>query len=106
MPKGDGQLFMPVKAEIRKKIKKEAGDWVQVILYADNTPQEAPEELLLCLQDEPAAYGNFLKCTDRERKTIIDWIYSAKSEETKVERIAQTIRKLLNNQKLYEKNKH
>ena len=105
MAKGDGKLFLPVKAEIRKKIKKEAGDWVHVILYADNTPQEAPEELLLCLQDEPAAYGNFLKCTARERKTIIDWIYAAKSEEAKVERIVQTIKKL-NNQELHENNKH
>lgn len=95
MAKGNGQLFLRVKAEIRKKIKKEAGDWVQVTLYADNTPQEAPEELLLCLQDEPTAYEKFLKCTDRERKTIVDWVYAAKTEETKVERIVQTIQKLL-----------
>ncbi|PKV67245.1 DUF1905 domain-containing protein [Pontibacter ramchanderi] len=97
MPKGDGQLFLPVKAEIRKKIKKEAGDWVQVTLYADNTPQEASEELLLCLQDEPAAYQNFLKCTDSEQKAIVDWIYTAKNDEIKVERIVQTIQKLLRN---------
>ncbi len=97
MPKGDGQLFLPVKAEIRKKIKKEAGDWVQVTLYADNTLQEAPEELLLCLQDEPAAYQNFLKCTDSEQKAIVDWIYTAKNDEIKVERIVQTIQKLQRN---------
>lgn len=99
MPMGNGQLFLPVRAEIRKKIKKQAGDWVQVILYPDNTPQEVPEELLLCLQDEPAAYQKFLKCTDGEQKAFVDWIYSAKTDETKVERIVQTINKLLSNQK-------
>ena len=30
MPIGNGQLFLPVKKEIRKKIKKEAGDEVSV----------------------------------------------------------------------------
>ncbi|MBC5774600.1 DUF1905 domain-containing protein [Pontibacter sp. KCTC 32443] len=103
MPMGNGQLFLPVRAEIRKKVKKQAGDWVQVILYADNTPQEVPEELLLCLQDEPAAYEKFLTCTDGEQKAFVDWIYSAKTDETKVERIVQTINKLLSNQKLHEK---
>ncbi|MBC5994116.1 YdeI/OmpD-associated family protein [Pontibacter cellulosilyticus] len=103
MPMGNGQLFLPVRAEIRKKIKKQAGDWVQVILYADNTPQEVPEELLLCLQDEPTALEKFLKCTKGEQKAFVDWIYSAKTDETKVERIVQSINKLLSNQKLHEK---
>jgi hypothetical protein len=35
MPMGKGKLFLPVKAAIRKKIGKEAGDWVKVTLYAD-----------------------------------------------------------------------
>ncbi|GAB3203123.1 hypothetical protein ABID22_001257 [Pontibacter aydingkolensis] len=103
MPMGNGQLFLPVKTEIRKKIKKQAGDWVHVILYADNTPQEVPEELLLCLQDEPAAYEKFRNCSDGEQKAFVDWIYSAKTDETKVERIVQCIQKLLSNQKLHEK---
>jgi hypothetical protein len=103
MSRGNGQLFLPVRAEIRKKIKKEAGDWVQVTLYADNTPQEVPEELLLCLQDEPEAYQYFLNCTAGEQKAFVDWIYSAKTDETKVERIVQAIRKLQRNQKLYHK---
>src|SRR5688572_23293465 len=34
MPMGKGQLFLPVKAEIRKKINKQEGDWVKVILYS------------------------------------------------------------------------
>ena len=36
-PLGNGKLFLPVKAEIRKTIKKQAGDFVQVILYKENT---------------------------------------------------------------------
>ncbi len=56
---GTRQLFLSVKAEIRKKIKKQAGDYVHIVLYRDNEPLEVPEELLLCLQDEPEALQFF-----------------------------------------------
>ena len=52
---GNGQMFLPVRVEIRKKIKKEAGDWVHIILYPDNEPLVTPEEMWLCLEDEPKA---------------------------------------------------
>ena len=57
--KGDDRLFLAVKAEIRKKIKKEAGDYVHIILYPDNDPLEVPEELLLCLQEDAKAFTVF-----------------------------------------------
>ncbi len=40
--KGSQQLFLSVKADIRKKIKKEAGDTVRVVLYLDYEPLELP----------------------------------------------------------------
>jgi hypothetical protein len=103
MPYGNGKLFLPVKAEIRKKIKKEAGDYVQVILYFDNEPTEIPKELLLCLQDEPAALEFFNSLNENEKLNYIKWIYSAKSDDTKTVRIATTIERLLKHEKFYEK---
>lgn len=44
MPMGNGELGLSVKAEIRKKIKKQAGDYVHVVLYLDEEPSEIPEE--------------------------------------------------------------
>ena len=38
MPSGKGTLMLSVKSEIRKKIKKQAGDYIHVILYLDNEP--------------------------------------------------------------------
>src|SRR5665647_646920 len=35
MPMGNGTLFIPVKAEIRKKIGKNEGDWVHIKLYSE-----------------------------------------------------------------------
>lgn len=44
MPYGKDKLFLPVRTEIRKRIKKEAGDYVHVILYPDTYPTEVPDE--------------------------------------------------------------
>ncbi len=93
MPMGNGNLFLPVSAKVRKAIGKQAGDWVHVILYPDNVPVEIPEELLACLKDEPIAYKNFLSYTNSEQKAFIEWIYAAKKDETKVDRITLTIAK-------------
>lgn len=103
MPTKEGELFLPVKAEIRKQIHKKDGDWVTVILYPDDEPMELPEELLMCLQDEPLAYAFFMKLSESEQKYYIQWIYSAKKEETKIERIAKTINRLNRGLKLYAK---
>jgi hypothetical protein len=103
MPMGNGKLFLPVKAEIRKKIKKKEGDWVHVILYPDTEPLEVPDEMQLCLEDEPKAHKFFKSLSESEQKFYIQWIYSAKKEETKIDRMAKTINRLLRGLKLYEK---
>lgn len=102
MPMGNGKLFLSVKAEIRKKIKKEAGDTVHVILYPDNEPLEVPKEMLLCLKDEPKALTFFNSISESERKYYIQWVYSAKKEETKINRMAKSINRLKNGLKLYQ----
>jgi hypothetical protein len=103
-PIKDSGMFLPVKAEIRKKIKKQEGDYVHVILYPDNEPLDLPEEMLLCLKEEPAALRFFKSLSDAEQKHYIQWIYSAKKEETKIDRMAASINRLLKKQKLHDKN--
>lgn len=103
MPMGQGKLFLPVKAEIRKQIRKKEGDYVHIVLYADHDPYEIPEELLLCLKEHPAEYHTFLSYTEGEQKAFVDWIYAAKTERTKVERITKTLYKLAKLQKLADK---
>ena len=100
MPFGNGELFLPVKAEIRKKIKKQAGDSIHVILYPDNEPLEVPDELLLCLQDAPEALQFFNSLNESEQHNYIKWIYSAKTDQTKVDRIAKALTMLSKQQKV------
>lgn len=97
-----GNMFMPVKAEIRKKIKKTAGDWVHITLYYDDSPLVIPEEFLVCLLDSPKAYDFFQTIRETSQKHYIDWIYDSKTLETRVNRIAKAIEKLEKGLKLYQ----
>lgn len=99
MPLGNGKLFLPVKAEIRKKIKKEEGDYVREVLYKDNTPYAIPEELKIILEEENV-YQKFLKHKKWEQKMCADWIFSAKRVETKKERIIKTVYRLIRGEKI------
>ncbi|HOZ88326.1 MAG TPA: YdeI/OmpD-associated family protein [Bacteroidia bacterium] len=99
MPMGDKRLFLPVKAEIRKKIKKQEGDYIHVILFTDNDPLEIPAELMLCLKEEPVALKFFKTLSEGEQKLYIQWIYSAKKVDTKIERLAKSINKLVKGEK-------
>lgn len=102
MPMGNGRLFLPVKAAIRKVIKKEEGDEVKVQLTPDDSPVEIPDELLVCLLDAPEAHAFFQTLTDSSKKHYIDWIYEAKRSETRVNRIVTTIERLEKKLKMYE----
>ena len=55
-----------------------------VILYPDNEPLEVPGEMMLCMKDEPSAWKFFKSLSESEQKFYIQWIYSAKKEETKI----------------------
>lgn len=95
MPMGNGRLFLPVNATIRRQIFKKEGDSVTVVLFEDTDPLEVPDELIICLKDEPKAYQRFMKLGEGYKKEFINWVYAAKREETKASRIAGMIEKLL-----------
>lgn len=101
MPLGNGNLFLALKLEIRKKIKRQAGDTVHITLYKDEEPMIIPEELILCMEYENGVLEKFESYSDGEKKAFIDWIYSAKAEETKADRIAKTIAMVQNDEKFY-----
>ncbi len=94
MPMGNGSLFLPVKAEIRKKIGKAEGDYVHVILYLDQLPKVNSDDFYICLKEDHIAFQNFQKLSSEEQKDIVDWINSAQKDDIRVQRIARTLDKL------------
>lgn len=101
---GNNQLFLPVKTEIRKKIKKQVGDKVILRLSIDRSTLKIPLEIILCFQNEPQkAYRNFIHFSKGQQKAFLDWIYNAKTEEKKTERIIVMLDKAMRNEKFYKK---
>jgi hypothetical protein len=100
---GKEGYVLPVRAEIRKAIKKNAGDKVKIVLYPDDSTLEIPEEFEICLKDEPKARAFFYTLSQSEQRMYTYWIDSAKRTETKSDRIAKSIERLKKGQKLYDK---
>jgi len=77
---------------------------VRVILFADESDLLIPEEIVECFKNEPKnVYETFLTFTEGGQKTYLDWIYDAKTEETKVNRIIRMMDRLKKKLNFYDK---
>ncbi len=94
LPMKNGSMLLPLKAPLRKAIKKKEGDGVHVTLFVDRSPVDIPEEILDSVVDSPRAYEFFLKLSDSNKKYYIDWIVDSKKIETKAARIIKMIKLL------------
>jgi len=95
MPMGEGDYVLPLKAEIRKAIRKQKGDTLTLEIALDNAGILIPEDLVICLEDEPKAKTFFFeKLPGSHRNYFIKWIDSAKTDTTRSKRIAMTINAL------------
>jgi uncharacterized protein YdeI (YjbR/CyaY-like superfamily) len=94
MPIGKGHLFLPVKAEIRKKIRKQAGDKVKIQLFMEEEIIVEPSDFMDCLNDEPQALAFYNSLKEEEKKSYSDYIDSGKTAEKRIERIIESINNL------------
>lgn len=96
MPKGDGQLFLPVNAKLRKQLRKGAGDTVRVRLFRADEPPLLPKDIGACFELEPpevkAAYD---KLSADEQHTYLKHINAAQTEDTRVKRIRDMMDELV-----------
>jgi hypothetical protein len=88
--------FIAVKAELRKKINKQDGDTVQVLLYLNEAQMVIREDFLICPKEEPKLHKYFLKYPENTQKETTDWIFAAKTEDEKIARITKILEKLEN----------
>lgn len=91
IPMGEGKFIMPLNAELRKKIHKRKGATLQVKLLADLKPVTVPGWMVECLADEPVAQLYFNELPKSHQNYFIKWIESAKTEPTRVKRLAQAV---------------
>ncbi|TKC09665.1 YdeI/OmpD-associated family protein [Pedobacter frigoris] len=91
MSLGNGKRFLPVKAEIRKVIGKEAGNQIRLQLFSQTEELDIRAEFLLCLEDDPSALKYFKSWKAEERDKYISWIEQGQNTEQQVERMAQAV---------------
>lgn len=93
IPIGEGNFILPLNAELRKKLRKSVGHTLTLQVQRDDNPDPIPmpEDFAECLSDEPAAKKHFDKLPGSHQKYYIKWITSAKTEPTRIKRIAHAV---------------
>lgn len=94
LPMGNGSFIMALNASMRKTIKKQKGDNIEVYLEKDTTGYVQDNDFLECLADEPAAKSFFDSLTKGHQNYFSKWIESAKTIETKSKRITAAVNAL------------
>ncbi len=95
LPMGHGGFILPVNATLRKSLRKKPGDIVTLELELDPVPYAVDGELLDALSTEAAAWQHFHSLPGSHRNYFSKWIQSAKTNETRQNRIARTVNAML-----------
>lgn len=95
VPMGEGDFIMSINAAMRKGLGKRKGATVKVQIEIDKAQILPPPELIDCLKDEPEAFKYFNSLPQGHRNYFTKWIESAKTEPTKVKRIALVVKTMV-----------
>lgn len=94
LPMGDGGFIIPINADMRRAIRKEAGATIRVSLERDLTSIPLSADLLACLEDDPTALQFFNSLPEGHRRYFSNWIEDARTETTRTKRLTQAVRGL------------
>ncbi len=85
--------MLGILKEIREKIGKTVGDEITVTVEEDTEPREVevPQDLRRALESDPEAEAFFKKLSYTHQKEYVLWIEEAKRDQTRKDRIDQTI---------------
>lgn len=88
--------LLGITKEIREKINKTFGDYIDVQIERDNEIREIvlPGDVADFLNDNPSAKENYNKLSYSHKKEYISWIEEAKKDETRLRRIVKFIDKM------------
>ena len=91
-PMGDGNFIIPLKASLRKELKKAEGALLHLELEEDTEFKiEMPADLELCLLEEKHCMENFMKLPKSHQNYYINWLNTAKTDQTRTKRLTQIV---------------
>jgi hypothetical protein len=97
MPFGKGGHFLPVNAALRKQLGKQAGDEVQLQLFALEEPAALSISLADftdCLAEVPAALLAFQTLAPAQQQQWLGWVAAADNDELQVARMEAAMQQL------------
>jgi hypothetical protein len=93
-PLGGGGFIIAINAAMRKAIGKRHGASVKLQLEEDKSEFVFDKDFMNCLADEPAALDFFKTLPGSHQRYFSKWIQSAKTDQTRAKRIAQSVNAL------------
>ncbi len=101
-PTSRGQHMMLVNKQMQKTSGVMAGDCVSLVLAIDDTPRimEVPLDLERTLKSSRPLWEAFDRMSYSHKREWVDWINSAKKQETRARRIAKVFEKLAGKRKM------
>jgi hypothetical protein len=95
-PDGDGSHNIMINGTMRKGAEANAGDTARFTLQAANDAVAVapPRELLAALKKTAKASAQWKAITPKAQAEWVNWITSAKRDETRAARVAKTIERL------------
>ena len=94
LPMGGGNFILTLNADLRRGIHKKKGAMLEVKLQVDPEGYKLNEDFIACLNDEPTGRKFFDSLSGSHRNYFSKWIDSAKTEPTKIKRIAMAVNAL------------
>lgn len=94
IPMGEGDFILPLKTDLRRKLRKQKGATLILHLEPDDRPLPLSDDFLTCLQDEPVALAAYNALPGSYQRYYSKWIEAAKTDATKARRIAKAIQGL------------
>ena len=102
MPHGDGRHYLVVNKAVRDRAGVSAGSLVQVALERDTTARTValPHDFKRALAQNARARAAFDKFAYSHQKAYVDWIQSARQEETRARRIEAAVKRIAAGERL------
>ena len=102
MPQGYGIHFLVVNKALQKGASAGHGNTVHVVIETDNVPRsvQVPQDLQEALDRNAIARASFEKMPYSHKKEYVEWIESAKREETRTGRIERALAMMADGKRL------
>lgn len=91
LPKSDGDYLIALKGELRRKLRKGEGASVALRLEKDEAVFEVPTLLMEAIETDVDALRKWNSLPPSHQRYYVNHILSAKTEETKLRRIAKSV---------------